>query len=41
MLQQYVIMRREGAEIHLFNNLKLAGFAQRLTGGKTSTEPGE
>ncbi|HEY4115749.1 MAG TPA: membrane protein insertase YidC [Rhizomicrobium sp.] len=41
MLQQYIIMRREGAEIHLFTNLKMTGLAQRLTGGKTSTEPGE
>jgi hypothetical protein len=24
MLQQYIIMRREGVEVHLFENLKLA-----------------
>ena len=32
MIQQYVIMRREGAEIHLFNNLKLTPIAQALVG---------
>ena len=39
MIQQYVIMRREGAEIHLFNNLKLAAFTKRLAPPKP--EPGE
>ncbi|HSC18407.1 MAG TPA: membrane protein insertase YidC [Rhizomicrobium sp.] len=39
MLQQYVIMRREGAEIHLFNNLKPAGLTKRIAGPKP--EPGE
>jgi len=34
MIQQYVIMRREGAEIHLFKNLRLAALAK-------SAEPGE
>jgi YidC/Oxa1 family membrane protein insertase len=41
MLQQYVIMRREGAEIHLFNNLKMATLAKRLSAPKPGTEPGE
>jgi YidC/Oxa1 family membrane protein insertase len=41
MLQQYVIMRREGAEIHLFNNLKMAALAKRLSAPKPGTEPGE
>jgi YidC/Oxa1 family membrane protein insertase len=41
MIQQYVIMRREGAEIHLFNNLKLATLTKRLAGPKPGTEPGE
>jgi YidC/Oxa1 family membrane protein insertase len=41
MIQQYVIMRREGAEIHLFSNLKLAGVAKRLSPPKPGTEPGE
>ena len=39
MIQQYVIMRREGAEIHLFNNLKLASLTRRLAPPKP--EPGE
>jgi YidC/Oxa1 family membrane protein insertase len=34
MLQQYVIMRREGAEIHLFTNLKLTPLARRLAAPK-------
>jgi YidC/Oxa1 family membrane protein insertase len=41
MLQQYVIMRREGAEIHLFNNLKMAALTKRLSAPKPGTEPGE
>ncbi|HEY1637797.1 MAG TPA: membrane protein insertase YidC [Rhizomicrobium sp.] len=41
MLQQYVIMRREGAEIHLFDNLKFSGLSKRLAGPKPGTEPGE
>ena len=41
MLQQYVIMRREGAEIHLFNNLKLASLTKRLAPPNPGTEPGE
>jgi YidC/Oxa1 family membrane protein insertase len=41
MLQQYVIMRREGAEIHLFNNLKLANLTKRLAPSNPGTEPGE
>jgi YidC/Oxa1 family membrane protein insertase len=41
MLQQYVIMRREGAEIHLFDNLKLSGLSKRVAGPKPGTEPGE
>jgi YidC/Oxa1 family membrane protein insertase len=41
MLQQYVIMRREGAEIHLFNNLKLASLTKRLAPSNPGTEPGE
>jgi YidC/Oxa1 family membrane protein insertase len=41
MIQQYVIMRREGAEIHLFNNLKLGGLAKRLAPSNPGTEPGE
>ena len=39
MIQQYVIMRREGAEIHLFNNLKPASLGKRVAGPKP--EPGE
>jgi YidC/Oxa1 family membrane protein insertase len=41
MIQQYVIMRREGAEIHLFNNLKLASLTKRLAPSNPGTEPGE
>jgi YidC/Oxa1 family membrane protein insertase len=41
MIQQYVIMRREGAEIHLFNNLKLTPIARRLSGPVSDPPPGE
>jgi len=34
LIQQYVIMRREGAEIHLFKNLRLHDLVDRLTGAK-------
>ena len=34
MIQQYVIMRREGAEIHLFKNLRLHDVIDRITGAK-------
>jgi YidC/Oxa1 family membrane protein insertase len=37
--QQYVVMRRQGVEIHLFKNFKLPGFVTRLTSRK-STAPG-
>ncbi|HLY04974.1 MAG TPA: YidC/Oxa1 family membrane protein insertase, partial [Rhizomicrobium sp.] len=29
--QQYVVMRRQGVEVHLFNNLKAPAFLRRLT----------
>ncbi|MBV9064108.1 MAG: membrane protein insertase YidC, partial [Alphaproteobacteria bacterium] len=38
MIQQYVIMRREGAEIHLFNNLAPL---RRLAAPKADSTPGE
>ncbi|MBV9569719.1 MAG: membrane protein insertase YidC [Alphaproteobacteria bacterium] len=41
MIQQYVIMRREGAEIHLFSNLKVPGSIKRLSGPKPGAETGE
>jgi YidC/Oxa1 family membrane protein insertase len=41
MIQQYVIMRREGAEIHLFTNLKLTPIARRLSGPVSDPPPGE
>jgi YidC/Oxa1 family membrane protein insertase len=31
--QQYVMMRRSNVEVHLFNNLRLAGLAKKLFGG--------
>jgi YidC/Oxa1 family membrane protein insertase len=41
--QQYVVMRRQGVEIHLFNNLKLPDSIRRLAGGgaRANTHPGE
>ncbi|HEY5048204.1 MAG TPA: membrane protein insertase YidC [Rhizomicrobium sp.] len=41
--QQYVMMRRQGVEIHLFNNVKLPESLRRLAGGGASakTHPGE
>jgi YidC/Oxa1 family membrane protein insertase len=41
--QQYIVMRRQGVEIHLFNNLKLPDFLKRFAGGAahTKTHPGE
>jgi YidC/Oxa1 family membrane protein insertase len=41
--QQYVVMRRQGVEVHLFNNLKVPDFLKRLAGGsaRTKTLPGE
>jgi YidC/Oxa1 family membrane protein insertase len=40
--QQYVMMRRQGVEIHLFKNLKVPAFVKRLTGGFGSrAAPGE
>jgi len=37
--QQYVMMRRQGVEVHLFKNFKLPAFVTRLRGGK-SAAPG-
>ncbi|MBI3675973.1 MAG: membrane protein insertase YidC [Proteobacteria bacterium] len=37
-IQQYVMMRRQGVEIHLFNNLKLPSF---LSGREKKPAPGE
>jgi YidC/Oxa1 family membrane protein insertase len=41
--QQYVMMRRQGVEVHLFNNLKAPQFLKRLpfTGTRAKTEAGE
>jgi len=41
--QQYVMMKRQGVEIHLFNNLKPPAFLSRLVGGgaPAKTQPGE
>jgi len=41
--QQYAMMRRQGVEIHLFENLKLPAFLRRPTGGSAppKTQPGE
>jgi len=41
--QQYVMMKRQGVEVHLFNNLKPPGFLKRLgsPGARASTPPGE
>jgi YidC/Oxa1 family membrane protein insertase len=41
LAQQYFIMRRQGVEIHLFNNLKIPALVQRLARTKPKTEPGE
>jgi YidC/Oxa1 family membrane protein insertase len=41
MIQQYVIMRREGAEIHLFKNLRLHDVIDRMTGSKKKQAPAE
>jgi YidC/Oxa1 family membrane protein insertase len=41
MIQQYVIMRREGAEIHLFKNLRLHDVVDRITGSKKKQAPAE
>jgi len=38
--QQYVMMRRQGVEVHLFKNIKLPAFLTRPRGSK-STAPGE
>ncbi|HTT84286.1 MAG TPA: membrane protein insertase YidC [Rhizomicrobium sp.] len=41
--QQYVMMKRQGVEVHLFNNLKMPAFLRRLgsPGARASTPPGE
>ena len=39
--QQYFIMRRQGVEIHLFNNLKMPALARRLAAPKPDSAPGE
>jgi YidC/Oxa1 family membrane protein insertase len=39
LAQQYFIMRRQGVEIHLFNNLKIPALVQRLA--RTKPEAGE
>ena len=39
--QQYVVMRRQGVEIHLFNNLKAPAFLKRLGLSGARTQPGE
>jgi YidC/Oxa1 family membrane protein insertase len=41
--QQYVMMRRQGVEVHLFNNLKAPDFLKRLgsPNARASTPPGE
>lgn len=41
MIQQYVIMRREGAEIHLFKNLRVHDLVERVTGSKKKQAPAE
>jgi len=41
LAQQYFIMRRQGVEIHLFNNLKIPALAQRLARPKPKSEAGE
>jgi len=41
MIQQYVIMKREGAEIHLFTNLRLHDVWDRITGAKKKEAPAE
>ena len=37
LIQQYVMMRRHGVEIHLFNNLKLPAALKRLAPAKSDT----
>ncbi len=41
--QQYVMMRRQGVEVHLFNNLKVPAFLKRLSSpnGSARSHPGE
>ena len=39
--QQYVMMRRQGVEVHLFNNLKPPQFLKRLGFARAKTEAGE
>ncbi|MGD0190223.1 MAG: membrane protein insertase YidC [Rhizomicrobium sp.] len=41
--QQYIMMRRQGVEVHLFNNLKLPDSIRRLagSGARANTHPGE
>jgi YidC/Oxa1 family membrane protein insertase len=41
--QQYIMMRRQGVEVHLFNNLKVPALFQRLgaSGARAKTQPGE
>ena len=36
-LQQYIVMRRQGVEVHLFNNLKIPGMSRLL--GKPDSKP--
>jgi YidC/Oxa1 family membrane protein insertase len=41
--QQYIVMRRQGVEIHLFKDLKVPALFQRLSGSgaRAKTQPGE
>lgn len=39
--QQYVMMRRQGVEVHLVENLKAPAFLRRFMGRSANTQPGE
>jgi YidC/Oxa1 family membrane protein insertase len=39
--QQYVMMRRQGVDVHLIDNLKPPAFLRRLAGRGADTQPGE
>jgi YidC/Oxa1 family membrane protein insertase len=41
--QQYVMMRRQGVEVHLFKGLKMPELFRRLggSGARAKTQPGE
>jgi len=39
--QQYVMMRRQGVDVHLVDNLRPPAFLRRLLGRTTNTQPGE